>query len=382
MKKLLLALLVLSSFSFAQYVDEIVLDKTINTDGIFIESDSTIYSTEAWNGTRINKISPDGTVEVFATGLKGPIDILKGLDGNFYVSEWTGSSVAKVTSAGEVSKFATIKPGPGPMTMDAEGNIYVTHNINNGSGFVSKIDVEGNVSIYASGSPIVNPGGIDIDDDGNLYVANFNDGRIVRVDTAGNKDVMATVPGNGTWKTGHLKYISGFIYISAIEDHRIYRMDLNGNIEVFAGTGEAGRVNGSLTESKFNNPNGLGKFENGSKLYVTSAFGPANYVQRINFPTTSVAENEAANVGFYLNPNYPNPFNPATTISFVLTGISDVNLVVYDSLGRTVAKLIDDVLQAGTHQIEFDASDLSSGTYLYTLRANDYSVSRKMTLLK
>jgi len=83
-----------------------------------------------------------------------------------------------------------------------------------------------------------------------------------------------------------------------------------------------------------------------------------------------------------LDQNYPNPFNPTTRIEFALSGAQKVSLKVYDMAGRQVAKLVDDVLQAGHHSATFDASNLSSGIYIYQFISNSHQFSRKMTLIK
>lgn len=86
--------------------------------------------------------------------------------------------------------------------------------------------------------------------------------------------------------------------------------------------------------------------------------------------------------GFSLNQNYPNPFNPSTTIKFSVTANSLVSLIVYDILGNEKAVLVDELKEPGTYSVNFDASNFSSGIYFYTLRANEYTSSRKMLLLK
>lgn len=85
---------------------------------------------------------------------------------------------------------------------------------------------------------------------------------------------------------------------------------------------------------------------------------------------------------FELYQNYPNPFNPATAISYQLPTASDVRLEVFDMIGRRVAVLIDGPVQAGRHTVQFDASSLSSGVYIYRLTAGDRVFSRKLTLIK
>ncbi|MBU0517344.1 right-handed parallel beta-helix repeat-containing protein [bacterium] len=79
---------------------------------------------------------------------------------------------------------------------------------------------------------------------------------------------------------------------------------------------------------------------------------------------------------------YPNPFNPVTTIRYHLPEFRQVNIRVYDIQGRRVAKLVDGCREAGYHEVTFDASDLASGVYLYTLQTGDYQATGKMVLMK
>ena len=85
---------------------------------------------------------------------------------------------------------------------------------------------------------------------------------------------------------------------------------------------------------------------------------------------------------FELGQNYPNPFNPATTIQFTLPEQQHTRLTVYNMLGQQIATLVDEVLQAGTHQTQFNAQGLSSGVYLYRIEAGSFTSTMRMTLLK
>ena len=85
---------------------------------------------------------------------------------------------------------------------------------------------------------------------------------------------------------------------------------------------------------------------------------------------------------YALAPNYPNPFNPTTTIEFALPEAVEVSLRVFDVTGREVARLVEAPLAAGTHRVSFDASGLSSGVYLYHLRAGAFTQVRRMVLVK
>ena len=85
---------------------------------------------------------------------------------------------------------------------------------------------------------------------------------------------------------------------------------------------------------------------------------------------------------FELSQNYPNPFNPTTTLEYSISKSSNITLEVFNVLGQSVARLVDGNLTPGTYKTTFDASKLSSGVYLYQLKANDFVQTRKMVLMK
>jgi len=98
---------------------------------------------------------------------------------------------------------------------------------------------------------------------------------------------------------------------------------------------------------------------------------------------TNGVNDQAHPTTYALEQNYPNPFNPSTSISYTVADRSAVSLVVRDVMGREVSKLIDNKMQdAGSYSVKFDASNLPSGTYFYTLTAGEHKIERKMTLNK
>ena len=98
--------------------------------------------------------------------------------------------------------------------------------------------------------------------------------------------------------------------------------------------------------------------------------------------TTAVSPSSAIVKDFTLAQNYPNPFNPATTISYTLRKPSAVKLSVYDLGGHEVAMLVNEMRPAGTHAVQFNGSNLTSGIYFYKLQAAGQVITRKMTLVK
>lgn len=97
---------------------------------------------------------------------------------------------------------------------------------------------------------------------------------------------------------------------------------------------------------------------------------------------TSNEDNDALPTTFALEQNYPNPFNPSTMINYSLPEAAKVSVVVYDMLGQKVADLVNAQKNAGHHTVNFDASALSSGVYIYQIRAADFVQSKKMLLIK
>lgn len=115
----------------------------------------------------------------------------------------------------------------------------------------------------------------------------------------------------------------------------------------------------------------------------------ANYDPQNTNYVLSVEENQLSTLptDFSLSQNYPNPFNPSTKISFSLPQQANVQLEVFNLLGQKITTLVNQKMNAGKHTIDFNASDLAGGVYLYSLKAQDNngvvtSITKKMTLIK
>jgi len=104
---------------------------------------------------------------------------------------------------------------------------------------------------------------------------------------------------------------------------------------------------------------------------INSGLSDINFKKKDNLPRE-----------FALLQNYPNPFNPTTTIGYQLPVTGYLTIKAYDLLGREVATVFEGVKAAGNYSVSFDASDLASGIYLYILKTNDFTQSKKMILLR
>jgi hypothetical protein len=98
--------------------------------------------------------------------------------------------------------------------------------------------------------------------------------------------------------------------------------------------------------------------------------------------TTTAESIEPLPEKFSMSQNFPNPFNPATTIKFSIPVSGYYKLRIYNIIGEQVAQLINRKMEPGHHEIRFDARHLSSGVYLYSLVGKNINITRKMILMK
>jgi hypothetical protein len=122
-------------------------------------------------------------------------------------------------------------------------------------------------------------------------------------------------------------------------------------------------------------------------ILLTNADGDQEYktaVDRLFSEITVGIEEELVNIpkSFILSQNFPNPFNPVTTIRYQIPHRSKVLLKIYDVIGNEVADLINEEQEVGFYNIDFNAAKFSSGVYFYRLQAGSFVQTRKMILMK
>jgi type IX secretion system substrate protein len=130
-------------------------------------------------------------------------------------------------------------------------------------------------------------------------------------------------------------------------------------------------------------PRGLAFTDDGMTAYV-GTFSSVQYgITKFVFGAVGVNEVGSEIPSKYaLSQNYPNPFNPSTVINFSIPESGLVTMKVYNLLGQEVAELVNDVKSAGSYEVSFDATDFTSGLYVYKIQAGQFSASRKMLLIK
>ena len=128
--------------------------------------------------------------------------------------------------------------------------------------------------------------------------------------------------------------------------------------------------------------NSILAFDSSGDLIVCSDWQEDIFIKKISDNTVDVNEANDLPTKFSLSQNYPNPFNPSTSIKYSVPSNEYVSLKIYDVLGKEVATLVNQEMNAGIYEVQFDASQFTSGVYIYRLITEDLSISKKMILIK
>lgn len=189
-----------------------------------------------------------------------------------------------------------------------------------------------------------------------------------------NNEINATIKGQdrqGAYRISYVSQGTGFdtvIYSSSFTPtgfgtrQRVNDLSANSTAPAVVGYRDAGGFNGGVLYSSSTDR----LMYDGAPLNLTAVDPIGN-----NIPGT-----------FSLEQNYPNPFNPATTIKFSVPKTGFITLKIYDMVGREVASLVNNNINAGTYKADFDASMLGSGVYFYKLVGDGFTDTKKMILVK
>ncbi len=106
------------------------------------------------------------------------------------------------------------------------------------------------------------------------------------------------------------------------------------------------------------------------------------YVEFVYTLNTGVEDKKNIPTKFYLNQNFPNPFNPATTIEYGLSKAGRVNLTIYNILGEKVKTVVDEFQKAGHYRFTWQPANLASGIYIYKINSGSFNKTKKLILLR
>jgi len=380
--KNLIVLLIFSSFLTvaAQEVTTLASIPSNYGDGMIMSPEGDVLVSGGWNKDNILKITTEGVVSEYVSGLPGPVGMGFDTDGNLYVSNYSGNSISKVTPGGVITEFASGLDGPAGLIVTENNEIFVTLYGDNFSGTgstVLKFDLNGNSEVYANGNDILDAIGVTMDEDQNLFITNLLGGKVIKVDTDQNMETITTIPGA---RINQIVYSNEHVFVPSPNLRKIYRVNTNdGTVEHFAGSGGNGTTDGELLEAEFNKPNSCVINEAGDTLYILD--GIVGLIRVIDLSgTLGINDIEEGTNGFQLEQNYPNPFRAETNINFSISNTEKISLTIYDTQGRQIDQPINKIMNPGKYTIPFNAGNISSGLYFYTLEVGKHRITKKMIL--
>jgi len=366
-------------------------------------------------------------------------------NGNVYVTgisdaDFITLKYSAVTGAITWQSFYTgsLFSRPAAIAVDLSGNVIISGSFFRDTTIDDYITIKYNsagtqqwVSFYDYNAFQDNVKSMDIDGSGNVYVTGFvgtsnniferravtikyntsgaqqwtevlpsegSDGRKVKVDAHGNVYVAGTFGGLGA---------ATLFDCFTAKYKQVIQSVPNALQEVISSINSLPLSSGNKNALKSKLQNALAKYNSGDlnaalnllnaflnqlyqliadgKISLAAAQPVIDYVNLIIAAINSkLLKGNASGVpgDFSLSQNYPNPFNPATIISWNLREAAHVSLKVYDILGNEIAVLVNETKEAGRYSVEFKASNLSSGIYLYRIEAGPFTETRKMILMK
>src|SRR5690606_6868411 len=306
-------------------------------------------------GYSVGDFDLDGKTDIVFSTVRGKVFVIENEDYNLYTDVWQGnveSNNAYVhTWTNDIDKNG--KPEFWVLA-DAYYNGIGTTRItifetdgDNSYQAVGRIDLVGIMSFYAGNMQTV-----DIDNDGTEEVA-------VCID-----DNFLILKFNGS--ENHHTYEVYYIKKNELITEEEYQVYFGATIYDLQNSGEY-EILISMRHFKELEPNYFRARD------VTKIYRPDS--------TTSINDDEILPTNIKLYQNYPNPFNPSTSINYQIKEKGFVSLKIFDMLGREVANLVNETQDEGQYSVTFNASNLPSGVYVYSLKVNDFVQNNKMTLL-
>ncbi len=200
---------------------------------------------------RVYKILPDGGSEVFADGLEGTTGNALDAQGNLYQANFFNNSISKIRPDGAHETLSDQGLANPVDVALYEGSLLVS---NCESNQVTRTSMDGETTTFAESNLFNCPNGITLASDGNIYVANFWDPRLLKITPAGDVSEFVTVPQDRNM----IASVGDHIYMTSPVGKRVFRVSITtGEVALVAGTGEAEERDGAALEAAFTNPNGI-----------------------------------------------------------------------------------------------------------------------------
>ena len=347
-------------------------------------------------------------------------DLVLDVFGNVYVTGWSDGDFATVKYDSEgfeqwVARSDGLEPcdnwapwdvcdKTSAVTVDASGNVYVagaTYSDDTELDFTTiKYNVDGVEQWVAryngSGNAFDYPAAITVDASDNIYITGMSeldtiqDYATVKYNPEGVEQWVAIYNGPGDLSDQSEAITvdhSGSVYVTGSSDGSGYATVKYNSEGVEQWTAIYGGEEGFYYDC---DPISIA-LDGIENVYISGTCGSGSYyggwtnyttIKYIQVPVSVADEHEVIPLDYSLSQNYPNPFNPMTTIGYSLEKREEVELVVYNLLGKEIVRLVARQQPAGYHQVIWVPANVPSGIYLFRLTAGDFVQTKKMILLK
>ena len=354
----------------AQQVSTLIGPDIGINDAIVMDNSGNIYGSDH-EGYNVYKYSSEGTLSIAATFSNHPNGMVVDILDNVYVTTPQGNKIFKITAEGNTSQYGPEIPNPNGIIFEYDSDtMIVTSYLHN---TISKLSSDGIITQWIVDSNLDGPLGLTYNDDNELYISNFNDGKIFKVVNNGLVHIV-TVPGayfgSSYFSTGYIYWLDGYIYASGYGTNKIYRVDEDGNIEDFAGSGVAGYLDGVASEARFFYPNGILPSQGGDSIYVTDyATHTIRVISDFTMGFNPVSESLSQEIMVF-----PNPCKDELFISIDKKLSLPTKISIIDKLGRIVKIISQDFLVSG-NSIMINTSDIQNGSYMVVAEYSNYKTT-------
>ena len=291
-----LVLFILPGILHAQYVSTYFDSTGINfTDDLIFDSEGNLYGAD-YSGDAIYKIDTNGQVSTFSSGFSAPNGMAFDSMGHMYLCDNLGDKIYKLSSSGTVLNSISVISPSGIIKQEGSDTMifttYAGHNL-------AKLAPDGTVVPWFNGAPLNGPVGLEYDDQGRLYLANFTDRKIFEV-TPDSLIYIATVPGVFSASLGFIAYANNSLWGTNFSNHQIYRVFLGytDSVVLFSGS-SFGSVDGPVASAQFYQPNGI--VARGDSLFISEyATGKIRLISGISLQAPKY---ESGQIDVYIAPN-------------------------------------------------------------------------------
>jgi pimeloyl-ACP methyl ester carboxylesterase/sugar lactone lactonase YvrE len=221
-------------------------------------------------GASVWLIDADGAVQLASDAIQGSSGNTVMADGRLVQSSFVGGRMIALGGDDATTVLAEGLEGPVGIATDGAGDLIVCNCQGNSLSKVSLAAGTPEVRTLASNALFACPNGITRGPDGAMYVVNFGNPHVLRVDDSGDVSIVATLPGESN---AHIAFAQGSLFVTRVQTNDIYRVERDGSFRHWAGSGDTGTADGPIATASLARPNGIATSADGNYLYVNTLVG-------------------------------------------------------------------------------------------------------------